>query len=303
MRKRKWSFIMTSDAKIGLLLGLFFIFVIAFIINGLPRFRPETNNNELTTMANSPNDSYIGANERKARTALRREMPGRIRRESIGETQKVARDENKVRYKRPLSEDNVSLRDKRVTTTMDDKARQAAPAADAKKETKVNVPKPVKPDLPKVYVVQDGDNLAKIAQKFYGAARGNKTINVMCIFEANRKLLKSPDDISVGQKLFIPLLKDEAKSVFDGGLFERIKSIGRTRSSTTAPTKTPSKPRPKPPEAKQTRQYVVQDGDSLWLIADKQLGDGERFREIIKMNALEDEDYLTVGMRLKIPVR
>lgn len=27
---------MTSDAKIGLLLGLVFIFVIAFIINGLP---------------------------------------------------------------------------------------------------------------------------------------------------------------------------------------------------------------------------------------------------------------------------
>ena len=52
---------MTSDAKVGLLLGLFFIFVIAFIINGLPRFRGETNTNELTTMANSPNDSYIGS--------------------------------------------------------------------------------------------------------------------------------------------------------------------------------------------------------------------------------------------------
>jgi hypothetical protein len=34
---------MTSDAKVGLLLGLFFIFVIAFIINGLPRFRSDTN--------------------------------------------------------------------------------------------------------------------------------------------------------------------------------------------------------------------------------------------------------------------
>ena len=30
---------MTSDAKIGLLLGLVFIFIIAFVINGLPRFR------------------------------------------------------------------------------------------------------------------------------------------------------------------------------------------------------------------------------------------------------------------------
>ncbi len=33
---------MTSDAKIGLLLGLVFIFVIAFVINGLPSLRPPT---------------------------------------------------------------------------------------------------------------------------------------------------------------------------------------------------------------------------------------------------------------------
>ena len=31
---------MTSDAKIGLLLGLVFIFVIAFVINGLPSLHP-----------------------------------------------------------------------------------------------------------------------------------------------------------------------------------------------------------------------------------------------------------------------
>ena len=37
---------MTSDAKIGLLLGLVFIFIIAFVINGLPRFRNATDSNE-----------------------------------------------------------------------------------------------------------------------------------------------------------------------------------------------------------------------------------------------------------------
>jgi hypothetical protein len=39
---------MTSDAKIGLLLGLVFIFIIAFIINGLPRFNRAADNNKLT---------------------------------------------------------------------------------------------------------------------------------------------------------------------------------------------------------------------------------------------------------------
>ena len=36
---------MTSDAKIGLLLGLVFIFIIAFVINGLPRFQNSADNN------------------------------------------------------------------------------------------------------------------------------------------------------------------------------------------------------------------------------------------------------------------
>jgi nucleoid-associated protein YgaU len=41
---------MTSDAKIGLLLGLVFIFVIAFVINGLPSLRPPISKVEATTM-------------------------------------------------------------------------------------------------------------------------------------------------------------------------------------------------------------------------------------------------------------
>jgi len=295
---------MTSDAKIGLLLGLFFIFVIAFIINGLPRFRSDTNSNELTTMANSDNDSYIGSNARKAQAAFSREMPLRIGTTSTDKAQESPKEEVKVRYTRPLSDIDETAKGEPVTTTTEEKARPRGLTPDVNKETKVNIPKHVKPDLPKIYVVQDGDNLAKIAQKFYGAVRGNKTINVMRIFEANRKLLKSADDIKVGQKLVIPLINDEAGSVFSGGLFEKVKSLGgRTRSSNSASTRTPIKSRPKPPTATQIRHYIVKDGDSLWKIADKQLGDKERFREIIKLNSLEDEDYLTVGQRLIIPAR
>jgi len=295
---------MTSDAKVGLLLGLFFIFVIAFIINGLPRFRSDTNSNALTTMANSPNDSYIGSNERKARESFSRERPVRNSSQGVAEAQDATRDEDTVRYKRPLSQDSVAIKDEPVTATAGDNAKTTAPAPDANRDTEVNVPKQVKPDLPKIYVVQDGDNLAEIAKKFFGEVRGNKTINVNRIFEANRSLLKSPDDISVGQKLIIPLLKDESENVFTGGLFERIKStISGTRSSTTTPTEAPAKPRPKPPAARPTKQYIVRAGDSVWRIADKQLGDKERFREIIKLNALEDEDYLTVGQSLLIPAR
>lgn len=48
---------MTSDAKIGLLLGLVFIFVIAFIINGLPNFgsHPQSSNASQVTPFDSDN--------------------------------------------------------------------------------------------------------------------------------------------------------------------------------------------------------------------------------------------------------
>lgn len=292
---------MTSDAKVGLLLGLFFIFVIAFIINGLPRFRNDTNSNELTTMANSPNDSYIGSNERKARAAFSRERPVRNRQVNTADAQETTSNEGNVRYRRPLPQENTVAKQERMTTTTQEKTRPKTTAPETRKETKVNTPKRVKLNLPKVYVVKDGDSLAKIAQKLYGMEIGNKTINVKRIFEANRKLLKSPDDIKIGQKLIIPLLNDEAKKrVSSSGLFERILSIGKTSPSKT---KTPPRPRPKPTTAKNTKYYVVKEGDSLWKIADKQLGNKERFREIIKLNALNDEDYLKIGQRLIIPAR
>jgi nucleoid-associated protein YgaU len=49
------------------------------------------------------------------------------------------------------------------------------------------------------YVVQAGDTLSKIAQRYYGDATLYPKI-----FEANRDVLKDPNRISPGQKLRIP---------------------------------------------------------------------------------------------------
>jgi len=49
------------------------------------------------------------------------------------------------------------------------------------------------------YIVQGGDSLSKISQKFYGTG---KYYNY--IFEANRETLKSPQSVRSGQKLIIP---------------------------------------------------------------------------------------------------
>ena len=280
---------MTSDAKIGLLLGLVFIFIIAFIINGLPRFRSNTNNNELTTnMVNSPNDSMgIAAKERKAQAVF--DLVERVPQERADEVPVVSKNEGAIRFKMPFSQGTSIVKDDLIVKTANDRFKPAAPES----ETKVNKSNPA---LPKTYVVSEGDNLAAIAQKFYGPDAGNKKINVMRIFEANRKLLKSLDEIYVGQKLTIPPLIDKSGSVFSGSLFEKVKSIGRKLTSSDTS---------KTPRARRNKQYVIQEGDSLWRIAVEQLGDGTRYKELSELNAdvLGNEDYLAVGLSLRIPAR
>ncbi len=287
---------MTSDAKIGLLLGLVFIFIIAFIINGLPRFRSNTNNNELTTnMVNSQNDSMgIAAKERKAQEVFNRAE--RAKRKRVSKVPVASKNEGSVRFKMPFPEGTSDVKDESVAGAANDKVKPAAPVRNTDEKSKVNKPEPVKRGLPRTYVVSDGDNLAIIAQKFYGPDEGNKKITVDRIFEANRKELKSPDDIYVGQKLVIPLLRDKSDSVFSRSLFEKVKSIGRKLTSSEAPKK---------PRAKRSKQYVVKEGDSLWQIAAEQLGDGTRYKEIGELNAdiLGNEDYLVVGVQLRVPAR
>ena len=284
---------MTSDAKIGLLLGLVFIFIIAFIINGLPRFRSNTNNNELTTnMVSSPNDSMgIAAKERKAQAVF--DLVERVPQERADEVPVVSKNEGAVRFKMPFSQGTSIVKDDLIVKTANGRFRPAASESDTNEKNKVNKSKPA---LPKTYVVSEGDNLAIIAQTFYGPDEGNKKINVARIFEANRKLLKSLDEIYVGQKLTIPPLIDKSGSVFSGSLFEKVKSIGRKLTSSDTS---------KTPRARRNKQYVIQEGDSLWRIAVEQLGDGTRYKELSELNAdiLGNEDYLAVGLSLRIPAR
>jgi len=287
---------MTSDAKIGLLLGLVFIFIIAFIINGLPRFRSDTNNNELTThTVNLPNDSMgIAAKERKAQGVFDR--AGRLTQERVGQVPVVSKNEGAVRFEMPLPEGASALKDDLIVNTANDRSKPSALLSETNEKTKVNKPRSVEPALPKTYIVSEGDNLAIIAQKFYGPDEGNKKINITRIFEANRKLLKSVDEIYVGQELTIPPLKDKTDRVFSGSLFEKVKSIGRKLTSNEPP---------KTSRTRRNKQYVIREGDSLWRIAVEQLGDGTRYKELSELNAdiLGNEDYLAVGMSLRIPAR
>ncbi len=53
-----------------------------------------------------------------------------------------------------------------------------------------------------------------------------------------------------------------------------------------------------------TKEYVVQKGDTLWKIAAKELGSGHRWKYIYELNKerIKDPDKLRAGMRLELPV-
>ncbi|MHC4546539.1 MAG: LysM peptidoglycan-binding domain-containing protein [Planctomycetota bacterium] len=285
---------MTRDVKIGLLLGLAFIFMIAFVINGLPSFRGDSN--ELTNnMVKFPDKQPgVGFKEREVI-----DWAAAIEKEPFRVDNPLMDDPERFRIKLPQNTPVVKDT-KPLGLQESDTVKMVVPRPVENKGTDVKNTKTVKPTLPKIHVVADGDNLALIAKKYYGDVEGNKRANIMRIFEANRNLLKTADEIQVGQKLIIPPLRASApeKEKSSGGLassiFEKVKSIGRERLSSK-----------KPKHASRGKSYTVRDGDSLWKIAADQLGDGSRYAEVAKLNddILSDEDSLIVGMTLKMPAR
>ena len=58
------------------------------------------------------------------------------------------------------------------------------------------------------------------------------------------------------------------------------------------------------PLPENTVEYVVQEGDSLWKIAEEQLDNGTRYNEIMDLNPGVDENtVLRQGMKLKLPAQ
>jgi nucleoid-associated protein YgaU len=281
---------MASDAKIGLLLGLVFIFIIALIINGLPTFNDSSDSNELTNnMVSSQNKSPAIA--AKQRQLINRTAPV-VRKPAPADATVVDNEETRVAVA-PKNSLVVVMEQTPVEKAITAAAAQAVAAKDESRGTSMTEPAPSK-----TYVVGSGDTLAKIARKVYGTSEGNRKINITRIFDANRKLLKSPDEIFVGQKLVIPPLQAQASDkgktpdIFNEKSFVKVDSIGSRHLLTNTHR----------PE--QDNWHIVQRGDSLWQIAADQLGDGRRSSEIARLNAavLDDDDSLSVGMRLKMPM-
>lgn len=47
-------------------------------------------------------------------------------------------------------------------------------------------------------------------------------------------------------------------------------------------------------------KYTVKEGDTLWNICKQQLGDGQKYKEVAKLNNLENPDLIKVGQVLRL---
>ena len=188
---------MASNAKIGLLLGLIFVFLIVLVISGLSGLDSTKDNDDSPVIVQNPTGIKPDINL----TVL---TPRPVLEQRTETTQPV--DTERIKVTLP-------------ETTPPEEAEDYS--------------EPVKQTWPKVYIVCKGDNLAEIAKKFYGSEEGNKKANVKRIFEANSKSLESPDKIFPGQKLIIPSLwasgtdRKTIEQIFPDSMFERVESIGR----------------------------------------------------------------------------
>ncbi len=334
---------MTSDAKIGLLLGLVFIFVIAFIINGLPNLRPQTTRGEATTVMN-PTEENIGVadNAQKGEETLQwKDLLGQQEPEqSVAKTAAAA--ESKPIAEAPQTANNPDIRsvlpsigsilerfatgmqkDQTSTVSLDVPKPAVGPSPVAQSQSPKQEPTPVQT------IMKSAEAATATAPARPANALRTAGLKVYVVGEGENLA-------SVAKKAYGPEEGNRIANI--NRIFEANKDILKSPHEVAAgqkliipPALPPLNPKPEdvlskalfekvdtigkqatakvPPKAQppvpEGRWYVVQDGDNLWKIATSQLGSGTRWEEIRKLNAdlLKNAEALDVGMRIRLPAK
>lgn len=176
------------------------------------------------------------------------------------------------------------------------------------------------------YQVKRGETLSSIAQKLWGSSA-----NYMDIYEANKDVLRNPNDLRVGMKLKIPTPPNSvdfplgkpveapvspAQPPASGGTSSAPPTSEGTppaqpaagsdappAAPPTSGTEAPAAPPAEPPPAPAFTEVTVKPGESLSILALRHLGDSERYMEIYEANKdqLRSPESVRQGMTLRIP--
>lgn len=315
---------MTADAKVGLLLGLFFIVVIAFLINGLPNFlHSEQNASAPQTVVTPPAGPDLVIDQRLTETASRlspTRAPLRVSQppQDVVVLSQTAQTAEPITLAPLPTPDAMAIPETSPTPPPPALMPQETPVIVRQAETLPSLPQPQpQPTAARndpnaqIHIVQKGESLASIAQKYYGAQEGSRASAIQRLYEANKDILESPDKIQAGHKLVIPNAQRQQKSNASQTLLQKFSDLIERQPTSAAP-KTQEKPliteKPASPTQKTTPtlkvvEYTVQKGDTLWKIAERTLGDGHKMGLLIELNKdqLKNPDDIRVGMKLRVP--
>jgi nucleoid-associated protein YgaU len=162
----------------------------------------------------------------------------------------------------------------------------AKPTVDPTPSPETRAPHSAPTTTPKVaaseYTVQKGDSMMQIATRMLGSRERWKEIRDM-----NPRV--DPHHLKVGTKLAMPVSA----------------STARTGPAAKTPVSKPAiAPASKEHPAAKSGSggtYLVRKGDTMKSIAERELGDSARWKEIASANPRLDANHLSVGTSLKIP--
>jgi nucleoid-associated protein YgaU len=165
-----------------------------------------------------------------------------------------------------------------VSANMDGSSRNE----DLRSSNSSNVSNPPAVASPSKYKAQPGDSVSRMAAKFLGSS---SVENRQAIVDANPSLQDDPDRVIVGQSYVIPGARQTAMAPSAPAVVPSPATISRTNG--------------------REYFYTVQDGDSLWQIANDELGDPSAVAAIKELNAslLKGKDTVIPGMKLRLPTK
>jgi len=264
---------MTSDAKIGLLLGLVFIFVIAFIINGLPNLRPQqATHADVPVVVGFP-DEDVGV---------------------TGKTQAQAgRDWDALVADDPESaESTVQTPVEQSAAVVETPAPQTQVAADPEVRFEGPLPATETP-LPKIE-----NPLARIEnllERFTASQQNQETVSTV-----NMNVPSQAESATVDRQLPIQTFQPRSEVATTQ---TTLQNAGQSRPATTPAVK-PAGATPKP----SGKIYVVGEGESLSTVAKNVYGpeEGNRYVNIYRIyeankDVLKSVHEVVAGQKLVIP--
>lgn len=134
--------------------------------------------------------------------------------------------------------------------------------------------------LSKSYTVKNGDTLWSIAESAYGSG-----FNAFDLAKANK--IADPDQLNEGAVIELPAL--EPKKATQG---ELASGVFTTKEATPQDSLAP---------APAMKQYVIQKGDSLWMIAMRSYGNPYRWTDIWRNNpSITNPDLIYAGTVLNL---